>query len=145
MKAGTLYRIAAVVFVLFAAGHTIGFLRFVPPSAQGAAVLGAMRDVHFTLRGASYSYAGFYDGFGLSVTVYLVFSAFLAWHLAQLAAKRPEAIGALGGVFCAMQVVQLAICLVYFFAAPAVLSAIVALLLGAAAWRVRSSPRARVA
>jgi hypothetical protein len=139
MKPTLLYRIAAVLFILFAAGHTVGFLRFVPPNAEGVAVLDAMRNVHFTLKGGTYSYAGFYDGFGLSVSVYLLFSAFLAWHLGTLAVRNPVAIGALGWVFCAMQAVQLAICLIYFFAAPAVFSALLVLCLGAAAWRVRAT------
>lgn len=141
MKPTLLYRIASVLFILFAAGHTVGFLRFIPPSAEGVAVLDAMRNVHFTLGGGTYSYAGFYDGFGLSLSVYLLFSAFLAWHLGSLAARDPAAIGALGWVFCAMQAVQLAICLIYFFAPPAVFSALLVLCLGVAAWRVRVASR----
>lgn len=139
MKPTLLYRIASVLFILFAAGHTVGFLRFIPPSAEGVAVLDAMRNVHFTLGGGSYSYAGFYDGFGLSLSVYLLFSAFLAWYLGSLAARNPAAIGALGWVFCAMQAVQLAICLIYFFTPPAVFSALLVLCLGVAAWRVRAA------
>ncbi len=65
MKPTLLYRIAAVLFVLFAAAHTIGFRRFVPPSTEGLAVRDAMNDVHFVLHGGSYSYGGFYNGFGL--------------------------------------------------------------------------------
>lgn len=138
MKPTLLYRIASVLFVLFATGHTVGFLRFVPPNAEGIAVRDAMRNVHFALRGGSYSYGGFYDGFGLSVSVYLLFSAFLAWHLGALAARDPKAVGALGWVFCAMQIAQLVICAIYFFPPPVVFSAVTALCLGAAAWRVRS-------
>ena len=78
MKPTLLYRIASILLVLFAAGHTAGFLRFVPPSAEGIAVRDAMHNVRFALHGGSYSYGGFYDGFGLSVSVYLLFSAFLA-------------------------------------------------------------------
>ncbi|HKE47124.1 MAG TPA: hypothetical protein VKB52_03600 [Rhodanobacteraceae bacterium] len=136
MKPTLLYRIAAVLLVLFAAGHTVGFLRMVPPTAEGVAVRDAMRNVHFAMHGGSYTYAGFYDGFGLSVSAYLVFTAFLAWHLGQLAARDPRAIGALGWVFCAMQVAQLVLGLVYFFAAPVAFSALIVLCLGIAAWRV---------
>jgi hypothetical protein len=140
VKPTLLYRIAAVLFVLFAAGHTIGFLRFVPPTPEGVAARDAMRNVHFALGHGSYSYGGFYDGFGLSVSVYLLFAAFLAWHLGALAKRDPAAIGALGFVFLAMQAAQLALCLVYFFAAPIVFSAVLALCLGLAAWRVRATP-----
>jgi hypothetical protein len=138
VKSTLLYRIAAVLFVLFAAGHTVGFLRFVPPSAEGIAVRDAMNNVHFALSGGDYNYGGFYNGFGLSVTVYLLFSAFLAWHLGALSARDPKAIGPLGWAFCAMQVLQLALCVIYFFVPPMVFSATVALCLGLAAWRVRA-------
>jgi hypothetical protein len=137
MKPTLLYRIAAVLYVLLAAAHTIGFQRFVPPTAEGVAVRDAMQNVHFPLHGASFSYGGFYTGFGISVGIYMLFAAFLAWHLGQLAKRDPAAIGALGIAFCAMQVAQLVVCLVYFFTAPIVFESVIALLLALAAWGVR--------
>jgi hypothetical protein len=94
MKATLLYRIASVLLILFAVGHTIGFLKFKPPTAEGLAVHDAMNKVHFQVRGKNYSYGGFYVGFGLFNSVYLLFSALLAWHLGSLAARNPQAIGA---------------------------------------------------
>jgi hypothetical protein len=47
MSATLLYRIAAFVFVLFAVGHTYGFLSLRPPSAEGRAVYDAMNTVRF--------------------------------------------------------------------------------------------------
>ena len=138
MKPTLLYRIASILLVLFAAAHTAGFLRFVPPSAEGIAVRDAMYNVHFALRDGTYTYGGFYNGFGLSVSVYLLFAAFLAWHLGTLAARDPKAIGMLGWMFCAVEIAQVAICVKYFFLPPIVFTVVVALCLGAAAWRVRS-------
>jgi hypothetical protein len=138
MKPTLLYRIAAVLYVLYAAAHTAGFLRFIPPTPDGLAVRDAMFSTHFALHGGMFTYGGFYDGFGLSVSVYMLFSAFVAWHLGALAKRDPAAIGALGFVFCAMQFAQLVVCLVYFFVAPIVFSAVIALLLAFAAWRVRA-------
>jgi hypothetical protein len=138
VKPTLLYRIASILLVLFAAAHTVGFLRFVPPSAEGVAVRDAMYNVHFAVRDGSYTYGGFYNGFGLSASVYLLFAAFLAWHLGTLAARDPKAIGMLGWVFFVMELAQLAICVKYFFLPPVVSAALVALCLGAAAWRVRS-------
>ncbi len=126
MKATWLYRTAAVLLVLFAAGHTYGFLKFKPPSDEGAAVWAVMNTVHFQLQGHSYTYAGFYVGFGLFVTAYLLFSAYLAWHLGGLARKNPQAIGALGWVFFALQVVSVVLSVQYFFLQPAVISGLVA-------------------
>jgi len=137
VKPTLLYRIAAVLYVLLAAAHTVGFQRFVPPTADGVAVRDAMFNTHFALHGGTFSYGGFYLGFGISVGIYMLFAAFLAWHLGSLAKRDPSAIGALGIVFCAMQVAQLVVCLVYFFTAPIVFESVIALVLALAAWGVR--------
>ncbi len=133
MSATVLYRIAAIVLILFAAGHTAGFLTFKPPSAEGIAVRDAMNDVHFAVGGKAYTYGGFYKGFGLTITVYLLFSALLAWHLGGLAAAHPEAIGILGWAFFAVQIASLVLTWVYFFPVPAVFAGVVALCTGWAA------------
>jgi hypothetical protein len=99
MNATLLYRIASVLLVVFAVGHTVGFLKFTPPTPEGVAVRDAMNGVHFHLGGGQYSYGGFYTGFGLFATIYLLFAAFVAWHLGGLAARSPQAIGALGWFF----------------------------------------------
>jgi hypothetical protein len=139
MNATLLYRVAAVLYVLFAAGHTYGFLNFRPPTSEGLAVLDAMNQVHFQVRGADLSYGGFYQGFGLSVTAYLLFSAFLAWHLGSLARKHPQSIGLLGWAFFAVALVNTALSCIYFAAVPTILSCLVALCLGGAALMVRRS------
>ena len=89
MNSTLLYRIAAVLLVLFAVGHTLGFMTFKPHSTEGMAVREAMTTVHFEFRGKEYSYGNFYRGFGLTVTAYLLFSAFLAWYLGDVAARAP--------------------------------------------------------
>src|SRR5689334_13201037 len=68
MTATQLHRIAAVVLVVFAAGHTVGFIAFRPPSAEGLAVHQAMNSVQFEFDGAKHSYGAFYTGFGITVT-----------------------------------------------------------------------------
>jgi hypothetical protein len=131
-----LYRAASVLFVLFAAGHTFGFLNFKPPTMEGLAVRDAMNNVHF---GANLSYGAFYTGFGLYVTLYLLFSAFLAWHLSRMASRLPQAIGALGWAFFGVQLVSIVLSCVYIAAPPAVFSALVTACLGWAMWRVRAT------
>lgn len=132
MKSVWLYRIAAVVFLLFATGHSFGFLTFKAPTAEGRAVLESMNAVHFTVGGTSFSYGGFYRGFGLFVTLYLLFSAFLAWHLGGLVRSAPHAIGALGWVFAIVQLLSFGLSWTYFAAAPATLSGAVAICLATA-------------
>jgi hypothetical protein len=137
MSATVLYRIAAGLLVFFAAGHTAGFLRFRPDTPEGLAVHDAMNRVQFPFRTKTYSYGGFYRGFGLFITAYLLFSAVLAWHLGDLARQQPAAIGMLGWAFCLLQVASLALSWIYFFPVTAILSALVAACLGGAAWLVR--------
>ena len=137
MAATWLYRIAAIVFALFAVGHTYGFLSLRPPLDEGRAVYNAMNAVHFVVNGRSYTYGAFYRGFGLSCTVSLIFSAFLSWHLGELARSTPAAIGALGWVFFVVQVAGAVLSFLYFGPPPMVLSAMVATILGLAAWLAR--------
>jgi len=139
------YRIAAIVLVLFAAGHTAGFLTFRPSSAEGLAVYNAMNSVSFDFNGAMRSYSAFYTGFGLLVTAYLLFSAFLAWHLGSLAASQPKAIGILAWAFVAVQLASLVLSVLYFFLVPAVLSAVVVICLLWAAWQLRNAKAWQVA
>src|ERR1700676_2660479 len=119
MKATYLFRIAAILFVLFAAGHTIGFLKFVPPTPEGQAVMAAMNNVRLQ-PGTVYTYGDFYRGFGLFATVYFLFAAFLAWHLGELARKLPAAAGSLPWIFFCVQLASLAITWRYFPAPPVV-------------------------
>ena len=134
MNATLLYRIAAVLLLLFAAGHTLGFLGFKPPSPEGLAVRDAMNNVVFQFKGSGYTYGNFYRGFGLTVTAYLLFSAYLAWHLGTLAASQPQAIGILGWAFAAVQLACLVLSVMYFFPVPALFSGAVVLCLAWAAW-----------
>jgi hypothetical protein len=139
MKATYLFRIAAILFVLFAAGHTIGFLKFVPPTPEGQAAMTAMDNVPLQ-PGAAYTYGGFYRGFGLFASVYFVFAAFVSWHLGELARNLPTAVGSLPWTFFCLQLVGLAITRKYFPAPPVVFSALVTLCTGSAALLARPTP-----
>jgi hypothetical protein len=138
-KATWLYRIAGGALLLFAAGHTFGFLHFKPPTPEAEAVHNAMIAVRFPVGRSQLSYEGFYVGFGLFVTAYMLFSAFLAWHLGGLARSNPRAIGTLGWVFFGLELVSLVLSAIYFSVVPAAFSAFVAVCLGWAAWAARPS------
>jgi hypothetical protein len=77
-------RISSVITLLFAAGHTLGGLKYWSPMGDNA-VLQAMRTVHFDAMGANRSYLDFYMGFGYSLSVIQVMLAILLWQLATLA------------------------------------------------------------
>jgi hypothetical protein len=136
MTATLLYRIAAVVLLFFAAGHTFGFLKFQPPTPESVAVRDAMDNVQFKLGDKSYTYGNFYRGSGLFCTAYLLFTAFLAWHLGSLARGNPQAIGALGWVFFGLQVAGIILSWKYLVPPPIIFSAVLAIVTGWAAWLV---------
>lgn len=78
-----LYRIAAVLMALFDVGHTLGF-RQSDPTWGVDALLATMRSMHFNLQGFSRTYWDLYTGLGSFVTVFLLFSAVVAWQLGGL-------------------------------------------------------------
>jgi len=139
MSATILYRFAGVLLILFALGHTVGFLAFTPPTAEGLAVRDSMDAVHFQVRGRDYTYGGFYRGFGLFNSIFLVLGAVLAWQLGGLAATAPERVGIIGWAFCLAMVGSLILCSFYFNLVAVTLSAVVAICLGWAAWLVQRS------
>jgi len=82
----------------------------------------------------SRTYWGFYTGFGLFVSVLLVFAAVLAW---QLSGVPREVLGAMpmirwGLALCFVAVTYLS--WKYFFIAPVVFAGVIAICLLAAAW-----------
>lgn len=87
MKASVLYRIAAVLLLLFALGHTLGF-RQVNPDWQGTGpLIASMQSIHFDALGFNRTYWDFFSAFGFYFSVFLVFAAGLAWRLGGLAAE----------------------------------------------------------
>jgi hypothetical protein len=138
MKATILFRITAIMFLIFAAGHTFGFLTFKPPTEQGLAVREAMNNVHFEVQGKIFSYGGFYRGFGLSATASMLFEAFLAWYLGRMAKRNAHEVTAIGWAFFTLQLSGLVMAWLYFGIAPMILSAIVAAMIGTATWLASS-------
>ena len=135
-----LFRIASVVFLLFAIGHTFGFLSFKPPTAEGLAVKKAMSDVVFKVGGADLSYGGFYRGFGLSCTISMLLSAILCWQLGALSTVRPRAIAGVAWSLFGGQVVGVVLSVKYFGLPPAVFSAALTALLGWTAFLLTHAP-----
>ena len=132
MKASAFYRIAAVLLLLFDAGHTSGFPWSDP---KWAVDIGSMRSTHFYIMGISRTYWDFYVGFGLFVSVFLLLAMVLAWQLGGL---RPESLALMRGTawtfaFCFAAITVLS--WKYFFIIPIVFSSVTTVCLIAAAWR----------
>jgi len=131
MKASIFYRIAAVVLVLFALLHTLGFRQNIPGAT---AVIDLMRSVHINAQGFYRSYWDFFSAFGLYFSVFLLFSAVLAWQLSSLP---PETMSAMRGVAWTLAItfwVVTVLTFIYAFTAPLVFAVVATLSLTAAAW-----------
>ena len=122
MRATVWFRVTAGLMLLFAAGHTFGFLTFEPVSAEGRAVWVAMNSTHFKEGGSTFSYGGFYVAFGLSITAFQVFAAWLAWQLGAMARRGVRDARAIAWGMVALQLAGVGLSLRYSLIVPAVLS-----------------------
>jgi hypothetical protein len=133
MKAQILYRIASVLLLLFAAGHTLGF-RQSDPTWGVDALLASMRSIHFDVQGFSRTYWDLFLAAGFSVGVFYFFAAVLAWQLgglpAETLAHMRVTVWALALCFAAISIVSWR----YLFILPIVFSTVITVCLAAAAW-----------
>lgn len=134
MTTTLLYRTAAVLLLLFALGHQLGFRR-VDPAWGIDQFVGGLKQTRFEVQGATRTYWGFYAGFGFFVTILLVFSAILAWQLGAMPAELLATLRFLRWAFAACYVLIAIMTWRYFFVAPTVFAVLVAIVLASAAWR----------
>ena len=133
MKASTFYRVAAVLLLLFATGHTLGF-RQSDPKWGVDALLGSMRSIHFDVQGFNRTCWDLFVAAGLSVGVFYLFAAILAWQLGSLP---KETLALMRGIAWAFALCFAAITVVswaYLFILPIVFSLVITVCLISAAW-----------
>jgi hypothetical protein len=133
VKAPIIYRIASVLLLLFAAGHTLGF-RQSDPSWGVDGLLSLMRSIHFDVQGSSRTYWDLFVAAGFSLGVFYLFSAVLAWQLSGLPAETLAnmrlTVWAFALCFAAITVVSWR----FLFILPIVFSIVITVCLAAAAW-----------
>ena len=137
LKASVLYRIAAVLLLLFAAGHTIGF-RQSDPSWGVDAIVGSMQSIHFDAQGFNRTYWDFFVGAGFTVGVLYLFAAILAWQLGGLPVATLALMRVTAWAFALCFAVITFVSWRYLFGIPIAFSGVIALCLIAAAWRSES-------
>jgi hypothetical protein len=132
MSCSLFYRIAAVLLVLFAVGHQLGF-RQTKGMTGADSVVTLMKSVHFTVQGFPRVYYDFFVGFGFFVTAFLLFAAALSWQLGGVSrdvlAQLPLATWGLVVCFLAVTILSWS----YFFLAPGIFSILITACLMAAA------------
>jgi hypothetical protein len=133
MKASVFYRIAAVLLLLFAVGHTLGF-RQSDPQWGVDALLGSMRSTHFDVQGFNRTYWDLFQAAGFSVGVFYLFAAILAWQFGGLPAAT---LALMRGTVWAFALCFAAITVLswrFLFIVPIAFSILITLCLTAAAW-----------
>jgi hypothetical protein len=129
VKPAIFYRIASVLLLLFAGLHTFGF-RQVDPRWGVDSLISLMRSTHFDIFGTSRTY---WD-FGLFFSIFLVFTAVLAWQLGSLPR---QTLAVMRGTAWALVICFAAVTIVgfrYAFIIPIVFSILILACLAVAAW-----------
>ncbi len=132
MKAFHSLRIAAVVTLLYCAGHTAGMPWTPYTDAEGTSVLDAMKSHHFAAQGFKGAYWDIYFGFGIVISLYMLVLAVALWQVAALAKAEPARVRPVVATFLIAFIINTALAWKYFFVVPVVMSGVIAMCLGAA-------------
>jgi hypothetical protein len=133
MKARIFYRIASVLLLLFAIGHTLGF-RQSDPSWGVDALLSSMRSIHFEVQGFNRTYWDIFLAAGFLVGLFYLFAAVLAWQLGGLPAEDLARMRVTAWAFALCFAAVTVLSCRYLFILPIVFSILITACLTVAAW-----------
>jgi hypothetical protein len=136
MTAKLWLRIASVLALLLALGHTLGGRKHWSPMGPNT-VLDQMTVVHFEVMGVSRSYLDFYTGFGFSLSVLQALLGILLWQLSGAVATAGPQLKPMIGVIALAAIANSIIAACFLFVIPAVSLALVAIAVVIAFLRVR--------
>ena len=137
MKPAIFLRIASVLTMIHAILHTIGGVFGKPEPGVAAMVAEAMRANRFPVLGVTRSYADFYFGMGLGLTILLTAEALVFWLLASLAKSESARLRPILAVFVAGYLALAVNSWFFFFAPPVIVETLIALCLGMAMMTAR--------
>ena len=129
MKPVLFLRIASVLTFTHAILHTIGGV-FGKPDPGVAAQVAAMMRSRFPVMGVMRSYADFYLGMGLAVSIFLTAEAIAFWLLASMAKSESVRLRPLFAIFLLAYVALAVTSYLFFFAPPVIVESLIALCLG---------------
>lgn len=138
MKPVIYLRIASILTLIHAILHTLGGVFGKPPSPQAAMIAASMR-YRFEVFGVMRSYADFYRGMGLGITIALTMDAAVLWVLASMAKSDAARLRPILAVFCIGYLAFTLNSLAFFFSGPVVAELLIVLCLLAAIVTARSS------
>jgi hypothetical protein len=129
MKAFHFLRIAAVITLLYFAGHTAGapWTPYTDPEAME--VLESMKNHSFEAEGFKGTYWDLYFGFGVTSSVFLLLQAAVLWQVASLAKTEPIRVRPIVCSFLVAFIINAVLAWKYFFVVPVVMAGLIALCL----------------
>jgi len=137
------FRIAAALLVLFCAGHTLGgMLSQKSLGLASDAVFEAMKRVHFEFNGADSTWYGFWFGFGLTVSAFLLLSAAVAFQLDRVPSDQWHWVSPIAWALVASHAANTFLAWKYFFAGPTLFGVLITVLLVAGSLRKSRSRQA---
>ena len=145
MKPTLILRVAAVLTFIHAVLHTVGGVFGKPQPGAAAAAVAAMQSNRFLVMGLTRSYAEFYRGLGLAVSVFLTAEAIVFWQLSSLAKTRPQRLRPILATFLIAYLVLAVNSYLYFFSPPVITEILIALSLGLAILTAKPLPTAYTA
>jgi len=130
-------RVASVISLLFAAGHTLGGRKDWSPIGASE-VLTAMGTFRLEFQGVSRTYLDFYRGFGYTISVTQLLQAVLLWQLAAIAKRDPLLVRPMIAAFALATLACACLAWRFIFPVPAVFAAVLAACLAVAFFLARA-------
>jgi len=131
MKPVIFLRIASILTLVHSILHTVGGV-FGKPAPGTATMVAAFMRNRFEFFGVTRSYADFYLGMGLCVTIFLTMDAAVLWLLSSMAKSDAARLRPILAMFLLGYLAMALNSYTFFFAAPVITELLIALCLGAA-------------
>ena len=132
MRPTLFLRVAAILTLLHAALHTIGGVFSKPEPGAAEAAFAAMQSNHFLVMGLVRTYADFYRGLGLAVSIFLTAEAVVFWQLGSMAKTQPQRLRPILATFLIAYLALAVNAWLYIFMPPVIVELLIALCLGLA-------------
>ena len=132
MKPTLCLRIASGLTLIHAILHTVGGVFGKPIPGTAAMVAATMQANHFVVFGVTRSYADFYFGLGMGITIFLIVEAVLLWQLSTVAKKNANELKPILAVLALGYLAFAVNSYLYFFQGPVVVEILIAMMLGLA-------------
>ena len=142
MKPTLLLRIASVLTLVHSALHTIGGVFGKPDPGAAEAAYTAMQSSHFLVMGLTRSYADFYRGLGLAVSIFLTAEGIIFWQLGSLARTEAHRLRPIMATFLVAYLAVAVNSYVYIFAPPVVIELLIGICLGLAIFTAKPASAA---